>query len=214
MRFLFMPLMFSSILLGPWWGLLIGAASDALGFLIFDRSGMGFYPQITAIYAAFGFLAYFIFKFVKLFKNKTAIRIIVYGSFALLLSGITIFLCLNNEINLFGQIYLIQLWEKILVPSLGFGLFVLLIILCELLDKKFTKLNDSRLVFTPHQICFSAFIIEIVVMVLFGTLMKACAFGFATAGIILLCQLISLTINVPINTIIVSYVIYLTKGLH
>ena len=40
-------IIFSSIFLGPVYGMVIGIASDLLGYLIFDPKTMGFFPQIT-----------------------------------------------------------------------------------------------------------------------------------------------------------------------
>ena len=49
-------IIFSSILLGPWFGLLVGLGSDVLGYFIFDPKNNAFFPQITAIYALLGFV--------------------------------------------------------------------------------------------------------------------------------------------------------------
>ena len=207
-------LIFSSIFLGPWYGLLIGAASDLLGYLIFDRTGMPVMPQITAIYALMGFLSYFVFKLIKLITSKKFMRIIEYTFFALLLGGIITFLCLKSQVTLFSSTYDILPWEKILISCLSGGLFIALIVATELTDKLFIKKNDSRLVFNPFQISFSCLLIEIVVMVIFGTIMKGTAFGFQTYPAILISQLIVMSMNVPINTIIISYVLLATKGIH
>ncbi len=206
-------IIFASIFLGPWFGLLIGAASDILGYFIFDPKTMGFFPQITAIYAVLGFVSYFIFKLIMLVKNKNHMRIIEYISIALVVIGTSLFMGLNNQVTLYGTTYNIELWQKILIPSLGGALFIVLIVVTELTSKLFEKKNDPRLVANPHQISFSCFLIEILVMLLFGTLMKACAFGFATFGVIVICQLIVMVINVPLNTFIISYIMLLTKGL-
>lgn len=207
-------LIFSSIFLGPWYGLLIGAASDALGFLIFDRTGLGFMPQITAIYAVMGFASYFIFKLITLIANKNYMKIIEYGLFTLLVGGIITYCWLNDEVNLFGKVYPIELWEKILITCLSSGLFVALIIVNKLTDKLYIKKDDSRLVFNPYQISFACLIIEVLVMVIFGSVMKGTAFGFDTFSAIVICQLICMSINVPINTIIISYILLAVRRLH
>ena len=48
-------------------------------------------------------------------------------------------------------------------------------------------------------------------MVIFGTLMKGLAFGFATYPVILLCQIIVLFVNVPLNTVIISLITNVIK---
>jgi hypothetical protein len=65
-----------------------------------------------------------------------------------------------------------------------------------LINKKYKKEN---LIISPASIFISCFIIEISIMVIFGTLMKALAFGFQTYPMILICQIIVLFINVPLN---------------
>ena len=65
-------IMFSSILLGPVYGLFVGIASDFLGYFIFDASGYPPFLQITAIYALLGFLSYFVFT-ISFFKSAVFI---------------------------------------------------------------------------------------------------------------------------------------------
>ena len=206
-------LIFASILLGPWYGLLIGAASDVLGYFIFDPKTMGFFPQITAIYALLGFLSYFVFKLIMKITNKKIMRIVEYSLMAIILIVVSLFVTLNEQVNLYGTVYNLALWQKILIPCLGGVLCIVLVIVSELTEKLFKKKNDSRLLINPIQVSFSSFILEIVVMIIFGTLMKGCAFGFATYGAILLCQLMVMIINVPLNTFIVSYIMLVTRGL-
>ena len=207
-------LMYASILLGPWYGLLIGAASDILGYFIFDPKTMGFFPQITAIYALLGFASYFVFKLFKLIKNKNIMRIVEYGGFLLLLAGLTLFLNLNSQITLYDSTYTIETWQKIVLPCIGLALFTVLVVVTELTSKLYKKKDDPRLVFNPFQISFSCLILEITVMVLFGTLMKGFAFGFQTYPAIIICQLIVMVINVPLNTFIISYILLVTRRLH
>ena len=89
------------------------------------------------------------------------------------------------------------LWQKILIPSVLFVLFAGLFVSSFLFQKKYKK--DS-LPISPICITFCCFLIEILVMVLFGTFMKGWAFGFKTYPMILICQIIVLFINIPLNT--------------
>ena len=63
-------IMFSSVLLGPVYGMIVGIASDLLGYLVFDASGLPPFLQITAIYAVLGFVSYFVFSLVFSIKNR------------------------------------------------------------------------------------------------------------------------------------------------
>ena len=79
-------IIFSSILLGPWFGLLVGAASDIVGFYIFDPKMFGSAPffQITFIYALLGFASFFIYKFFQVVKNEKLLLTIEVVVFTLL----------------------------------------------------------------------------------------------------------------------------------
>ena len=69
-------IIFASVLLGPIYGGLIGAASDLLGYLIFDPRMYPPYLQITAIYTLLGVASYYVFSFVYSIKNRKALSII------------------------------------------------------------------------------------------------------------------------------------------
>ena len=111
-------LVFASIVMGPLYGLVIGAAADVMGYFIFDASSFGWFPQITLTYALLGFLPFFIYKFVLLIKSKKLMMIVEYGVMALALAGLSIFLALNNSIVLYGTTYNLELYQKILIPKL------------------------------------------------------------------------------------------------
>ena len=204
-------LIFASFLLGPWYGLLIGVASDILGYFIFDPKTMGFFPQITAIYALMGLSSYFFFMLVRLIKNKKLMIIVEYASFAALLTAITLFICLNESITLYSSTYVIETWQKITIPLIVFGLFSLVVVLNFIMDRYFKKKDDKGIYFNVYQISFACFLIEMIVMVLFGTLMKGFAFGFQTYPAILIAQILVAFFNIPLNTFIISYIMRLTK---
>ena len=204
-------LIFSSFFLGPWYGLLIGAASDILGYFIFDPKTLGFFPQITAIYTLMGFVSYFFFILVRLIKSKKAMILVEYGTFVAFLVAITLFITLNDTIYLYSSSYSIELWQKITIPIVIFLLFSLLVVLNFFMDRYFKKREDDRIYFNVYQISFACFLIEFFVMILFGTLMKGLAFGFQTYPAILIAQILVAFFNIPINTFIISYIMRLTK---
>lgn len=200
-------IIFSSYFLGPIYGLLIGASSDLLGYLIFDPKNNGFFPTITCIYAFLGLISFFIFNLLKKVNNKKILFSIFVGVLGISLLGITLFLCLNNEIKLFSSTYKIDLVIRILLPSILFVLSIFLIIFVYIFDKK----NESgKQYFNTYQIAISNTIIEIVVMILFGSLMKAIAFGFETFIAIILCQMMVGFINIFINTVLITILHKLT----
>jgi len=204
-------LIFASFFLGPWYGLLIGAASDILGYFIFDPKTMGFFPQITAIYTLMGFASFFFFILVRIIKSKKLMIIIEYSTFAAFLTAITLFICLSNNITLYSSVYTIETWQKITIPIVLFVLFSLLVVINFFIDRYFKKKADNRVLFNVYQISFACFLIEVTIMIMFGTLMKGFAFGFQTYPAILIAQILVAFFNIPINTFIISYIMRLTK---
>ena len=201
-------IIFSSIFLGPVYGMCIGAISDVLGYFLLDPKMMGFLPQITAIYFALGLFAFFIFWLFKLIKNDKIMVVIEGVIFLGLLIFVTLYLFLMPNLQLYGSTYTLEPWQKILIPSVLFVLLSGLFVSSILFNRKYKK--DS-LPMSPISISMSCFVTEILVMVLFGTLMKGWAFGFGTYPMILICQIIVLFINVPLNTWLIILLLRITN---
>ena len=199
-------IMFSSILLGPIYGLFVGLASDVLGYFIFDPRNNAFFPSITAIYALLGFVSYFIFSFVFSIKDSKKMTLIEIITMAVIWVGVSLFVILNNQIVLFGRPYDVPFLSKILIPSILGVIFIAIIIMSALIKPK-----DKSVYVSPVHICFASFICDFFVIVLFGSLMKAIAFGFATFLTIILCQAMVMFVNVLLDTLFISTFQRLTK---
>ena len=191
-------IIFSSIFLGPLFGALVGAGSDLLGYVIFDIKAYPLFPQITAIYALLGFSAYFVFIFVKSIYNKKAIMFIESICFALFLGGVTYYVVSRQNLDL---------WIKIVAPTSLLILFAGLITFIVLYNKKV----KFELGYNVFQISLCSFILEVVVLLLFGSLMKAWAFGFGSYVLIFVCQTIVLFFNVTFTTIVLSLLLKVSK---
>ena len=192
-------IIFSSILLGPVYGALVGAGSDLLGYIAFDIKAFPLYPQITAIYALLGFAAYFVFSFITSIKNRKLMLGIEIGSLAAIWVAVSLFVILNNEITVMSTTHHIDTIVKILVPAISGVIFIGLIIFSILYKGK-----DDKPVFTPLHICFASFICDFFILVLFGSLMKALSFGTATFMAIILCQALVMFFNVMLDTFFIS----------
>lgn len=190
-------IIFSSILLGPWFGLLVGLGSDVLGYFIFDPKNNAFFPQITAIYALLGFVSFFVFIFVKKLIGEKVIKVIAPTFIGVALISVILTIWLAPSLKLYGTTYSLELWQKISITSGLVVLTIALVVFILLYARKNKEIN-------VYQVSFSLLLIEIIVMVMFGTLMKGLAFGFATYPVILLCQIIVLFINIPLNTVLIS----------
>lgn len=189
-------IVFSSIGLGPIYGLVIGAGADVLGYFLFDASSFGFFPQVTAIYALLGVLPFFFYQLLSLVKNKRTMQWIEYGTFALIFVGVTTFFIFNNKLTLYSKTYNFAYWQRILIPSIALMLFAVIIVVNKLISKSI-KYN-GRL--TLEQVSFIIFLSEVSVMLLFGSLMKAWAFGFGMFFPILFSQAVIMFFDVAFNT--------------
>ena len=198
-------IIFSSILLGPWFGLLVGAASDIVGFYIFDPKLMGAMPffQITLIYALLGFGSWWIYKLVTLIKSEKVMLVVEGSFFLILLTGVTLFSSLYYGVNL-------TILERVLIPTVSFILLTLTFFTQIFLTKYFKK---KEMDVSPIHVGFASFIIEMTIMLAFGVAMKTWAFSSSSFLLILVSQIIVAFFNIPLNTFLVSYIMYLSKRL-
>ena len=201
-------IIFSSIFLGPLYGLFIGVASDVLGYFLLDPKMLGYFPQISAIYGVLGFASFFIFWLFKWIKNDKVMLIIEGGTFLAIIGFLIPFFFLTTNLHLYSSTYVLLMWQKIVISVSLVVLLAGLFVSTILLNRHFKK---DTLPMSPVAISFSCFIIEVLVMVMFGTLMKGWAFGFNTYPMILICQLVVLFINVPLNTWLITLFLKLTK---
>ena len=183
-------IMFSSVLLGPVYGMLVGIASDLLGYLIFDPRTYPPFLQITAIYAVLGFFSYFVFSLARSIKSRKIMLGIEIVSLSAIWVASSLFLFLNNQV---------ELVFKIVVPIVS-GLLFIGLILFSVLYKG--KENDPFI--SPLHICFASFVCDFLFLLLFGSLMKAWAFGFQIFVTIFLCQAIVMFVNVMLDTVFIS----------
>lgn len=198
-------IIYSSILLGPWFGLLVGAASDIVGFYIFDPKMFGSAPffQITFIYALLGFASFFIYKFFQVVKNERLLLTIEVVVFTLLLIGLTLFSALDYQVDL-AIVY------RILIP-VGSLILLALTLFTQLFVSRYFKKREINI--NVSSIGFACFVIEMTIMIAFGVLMKWWAFSGSTFIIILVSQIIVAFFNIPLNTFLVSYIMYLSNKL-
>lgn len=192
-------IIFASILLGPIYGALIGLGSDLLGYLVFDPRMYPPYLQITAIYTVLGFVSYYVFSLIFSIKNRRVLSIIEIIVLFAIWAVTSAFVIFNNQITLFSSTYDVPLLSKVIVPAI-LGVMFIGIILFSLLYKP----KDDLSLMDPLHICFASFICDFFVIVLFGSVMKAWAFGFATFLAIIICQAMVMFVNVMLDTLFIS----------
>ncbi len=190
-------IIFASIILGPFYGMIVGAASDLLGYLIFDPRTNPMFIQITLIYAVLGFASYFVFCLVRSITNRKLMLGIEIGTLLLIWGATTAFLITNAKV---------ELVFKIIVPIISGLLFIGLILFSVLFNVK----EDNPFI-SPLHICFASFVCDFFFLLWFGSLMKAWAFGFNIFVTIFLCQALVMFVNVVLDTFFLSTFQRLTK---
>lgn len=196
-------IIFASIALGPLYGGIVGGASDILGILLVPNSlGYAINPWFTLIYTLLGILPWCFFKLFSKFNNEKVSLI----SFTSILFGLWLFVLIfglcNNVIG--GKTF--EIYQKVLIFSISFVLIVLTFIAVIFIGKHFKKTNDVSVM----NIATTSLLSEILVMLIGNTICKSIFFeiDFMT---MLFFQTIVFFIDVPLNTLIVSYLIKLTN---
>ncbi len=196
-------IIFSSLFLGPFYGALVGGASDILGILLVPNSSYGINPLFTLVYTLLGILPWCVFKLLKLIKNEK----ISMFFFLFILLGLLTFVGIYgfNAEEIFNQSY--DLATKIIT-------FIILILLSLVLfgsiifiKKKYPN-NDYI-----YSIALTSLISELLVMLILNSIVKAFFFEIDFI-VIFFFQTVVFFIDVPLNTLVVSFLLSLTRKIN
>lgn len=196
-------IIFSSIFLGPFYGALVGGASDILGILLVPNSAYGINPLFTLVYALLGLLPYFIYKLTKYMKNEKISILIL----SLILLSLLIFTGIYGfkEEEIFGKSY--DLTTKIITFICLILLSLLLVGSIFFIKKKYPN-NDE-----VYSIALTSLLTELVVMLILNSIVKSVFFEIDFM-VIFFFQTIVFFIDVPLNTLVVSFLLSLTKKIN
>ena len=178
---------FSSLYLGPFYGAIVGAGSDALGALIFPTGA--YQPLFTVVYAVLGVLPWLLnFAFKKLNNKKIA------G-----ISAFFLLICWTIAVILTVWFYpqINDMTAKIVYSSVGGALALGMIVGTYFLSKHFDKKHsdcDNKF----YRYVLISLISEITLMVFANSAVKAFTFEQPFMLMVEWMALISF-INVPIN---------------
>ncbi len=196
-------IIFASIFIGPISGLVVGAASDILGIVLFPNAlGYSINPLFTVVYGLLGLLPFFIFKGVKLIKKNYINFSIITAILGCICVFVTIFMCLNDSIILFGKTYEFLLWHKVLIICLSWLLSALTVVVIFLTDKHLIKKYGED-VANVYPIAVASIIVEFVVMLILNTIVKTIFFEVDFL-FVFFAQTIVFFIDIPLNTFVVS----------
>ena len=196
-------IIFASIYLGPIPGLVVGAASDILGIVLFPNAlGYSINPWFTVVYGIFGLVPYFIFQLAKRIKKNNVNFSIISTILGSLFVFVTIFIFLNSEIILFKKTYTFLLWHKFLISGLSLLFSVGTILALYFTNKHFEKKYGENIVQT-YPIAIAAIVAEFFVMLLLNSLVKTIFFEVDYL-FVFFSQAVVFFIDIPLNTFVVA----------
>lgn len=196
-------IIFTSIFIGPVYGLVVGAASDILGIVMFPNAlGYPINPFFTAVYGLLGLLPYFIFKLAKTINKKSINFAIITAILGCLCIFATIFISLNSSIILFGKTYEFLTWHKALIISLSWVLSAGTVVAIYFINRHLEQKYGEDVAET-YPIAVVAVLVELVVMLILNTIVKVIFFQVDFL-FVFFSQAVVFFINIPLNTFVVS----------
>ena len=205
-------IMFSSLLLGPLCGAVVGAGSDILGIVLFPNSlGYGINPFFTVVYGLLGILPWVIYYLVKNIKNNKITAIFMFFFMFALWIFVFVFLLTHDQISVMGKEYIFELWHKWLIIGLSFVLSILTSVAIYFTNKMMErKFGDEDI--KTYSVAICCLICEVILMLILNSIVKMFVFEVDFL-FVFFAQAVVFFIDVPLNTFVVTYLLLLTKKL-
>ncbi|MCQ2786812.1 MAG: ECF transporter S component [Bacilli bacterium] len=199
-------LIFSSILLGPISGAVVGIAGDLIGIVISPYLGMAYNPLMTVSYGLMGATPGLLMMLFRKVKAKDLIySIMFFILLAVIVISLTVYMATANEITLFDHLFTINLAARIVVPIIAFILMGLFALFTYFLNRRFKKRREEYPNLpSPYQISFIVVVIEVVFTLFINVFAKMWMIEM-TFETIFFPSLFIAFIYLPANTLIVTY---------
>lgn len=204
-------IIFSSLLLGPLFGGIIGGLSDILGIILVPNAlGISINPYFIIIYTLLGVLPYLIYKMLKKIRNLKFSFIILLAVFSILFVFVNLYLFLQDNIIIGGNNFNLLIWQKIVISSSVLLLFILNIFYIKHLQNKFKSKENDNVSINVYSISITCVICEFIIMLLLNSIVKSVF--FEVDFLFILCmQSIIFFVDVPLNILCVSYLMKFTS---
>lgn len=203
-------LIFSSVLLGPISGAVVGIAGDLIGIAISPYLGMAYNPLMTLSYGLMGATPGLIMMLFRKVKAKDIIySILFFALLSVIVISLTVYMSTASEITLFNRTFAINLAARIVVPIMAFLLMGLFGLFTYLLNKRFKKRREEYPSLpSPYQVSFIVVVIEVVFTLFINVFAKMWMtnLNFET---VFFPSLFIAFIYLPVNTLIVTYLSFL-----
>lgn len=208
-------IIFSSLLLGPIYGGVIGGLSDFLGILLVPNpQGFSINPFITLIYVLVGILPWLTLALIKKIKLTKSAPYVFYGTLSAIWLFVLLFLIFNDNITLYGATYQFNTLSKAMIIIISFVFTALMGVAIFYTNRYFIKKDiNGKLLASPYQVAFVTLVTEVLLMLLLGSTIKSFFFGVDFL-FVFFAQAIVLFINIPLNTFVVSYLLQLSSRLY
>ena len=210
-------IIFSSIVLGPFYGALIGAASDLLGAIVFPQT-LGtigtINPFITLMYGLMGALAWLVFFLIKKIKKTKILTIVLFSVVAAVYLFLLIYLLSNNSITSFGGVvYNFNTAMKIIIIALATilsaGFVISYIYFAKYFESKYKEVNA---IIDYRQISFIVFVCELLICLIMGSFVKSFMYG-VDFFVIFFIQSIMFFIDIILNSYISCLVLMVFENI-
>jgi hypothetical protein len=208
---------YTSLFLGPFYGLVVGACGDLLGILIFQGLEGQINPLLTIVYGLLGVLPYFLAVLFKKSQKALEKPYIFYATLLLLLVLLVLLFYVipythDYFVSGFGET---SSWAFPLIIGLTGVFDVLAFFGLQASDKHFKKAREKGShVPSPYEIALISLICEIVLMVLLKPLAFYVFYNWMASSpfpisysVLISCMLVLSSLNVLINTFVVSWLL-------
>ncbi|MCQ2752769.1 MAG: ECF transporter S component [Bacilli bacterium] len=207
-------LIFSSIMLGPIAGAVIGVAGDLLGAVIMPYMGnVVINPFMTISYGLMGATPALIMILFRKFKKKDLIySILFFTLLTVIVISLTIYMSIAPSITLFDHEFTINLVARILVPIIALIIMSLFGVFTYFLNKRFKKRREELPNLpSPYQVSFIVVVVEVVFTLFINVFAKMWLMEVKNFEIIFFPSLFLAFIYIPANTVIVTYLCFLAS---
>lgn len=201
-------IIFSSLLLGPVFGMFIGGLSDILGIVLFPNSlGYGINPWFTLVYAILGLAPGLLVYALKYIKSEKIMFISIVSVLSALFIFVMVFLLINTDITLFGKNYHFEIWHKIVIISVSLVLTIGTILGIYLINKHY-KDDEKRV--PIYKVTFISIISEFLILLIANSIVKMIFFE-TDFLVIVFSQAIVFFINILLDAFVVTNLLELAK---
>lgn len=198
-------IIFSSILLGPIYGMAVGSLSDILGILLRPNElGYSINPLYTIVYGLLGLLPGLLIILIKKIQSEKLLFFVNIITLGALFLFVTIF-------TLFDIISTFEIYQKILIIVITLLLMIGTFFGIRFIDRYLKKKSeDTPLDYSVYHISFVSLIVEFFVLLILNSIVKAFMFEVSFL-LVFFMQGIVFFINIALDSLFVTYLLFISR---